>query len=776
MTSLIAPWMVRCEVKASVLYMFDGVTVHDDVTHFPYNKTFEDAAPLTLENMVELIKYSPADGAMFPPSVLAEMTQTAKGMASLKGLSCVVSGGGNLAKEAGDRIAKAEIPYLNLNGSTDDASLRWQGIFHSMPHLREFSTKDLYQPHPTLRNHWLYCGRSDDVIVFSNGEKYNPVTAESLIGQHPEIRTALVVGAGRFQAGLIVEPSHHPGDDDAESSFLDRIWPHVQRINQTTVKHGRIAKHLIMLSDPARPFLYSGKGSLKKGAVARVYEKDIDQLYSSGKFQAKETVLDIESQAALSRSIKEIFESELGLQTLAPSVDFATAGLDSLQIMTAAKILSSQLRASGVAAEVADVNPRALYQNNTLEKFASYLFDRLAGGSRHDETVQDSGPDVLTALLDKYTANMTVSGHSKNQRSRSAQTILVTGTTGSLGSYLLHFLERAKTLGQLSERGLTTKLEKVQFLEADLAKPNFGLSQAVYCDLLGAADSFIHNAWLVNFNLVVESFEPSIAGVRNLADFAAKAQKKLLVVFVSSIASVQGRRATTPIPEGRLADLSDATGGYGQFKLLGSLILDKAGAVSGISSATIRVGQVAGPRGEKGSWNKQEWLPSIIASSITIGALPGSLGTLDIVDWMPIEDVALAILDVCGSTKAPTDHCDYTGYFNLVNPSVTNWATLLSAIQGFYAKEGRTLEVITLDEWIGAVESCSADQALNPAVKLLDTYKRLSESAKSGQRQCIIDTKRMREVSNSISTIEAIKGELIIKWCEQWGFHQQGDN
>ncbi|RKU46996.1 hypothetical protein DL546_007719 [Coniochaeta pulveracea] len=69
-----------------------------------------------------------------------------------------------------------------------------QAVFYTFPDLSEWSTKDLYSPHPTLPDHWLYRGRADTVIVFSNGEKLNSLTLEDVIVGHPAVKGALVVG------------------------------------------------------------------------------------------------------------------------------------------------------------------------------------------------------------------------------------------------------------------------------------------------------------------------------------------------------------------------------------------------------------------------------------------------------------------------------------------------------------------------------------------------------------------------------------------------------
>lgn len=62
-----------------------------------------------------------------------------------------------------------------------DPAAHIQGYFYTFPDEKEVSTKDLYTPHPKLPHHWLHHGRADDIIVFSNGEKLNPITIEGIV-------------------------------------------------------------------------------------------------------------------------------------------------------------------------------------------------------------------------------------------------------------------------------------------------------------------------------------------------------------------------------------------------------------------------------------------------------------------------------------------------------------------------------------------------------------------------------------------------------------------
>lgn len=80
----------------------------------------------------------------------------------------------------------------------------------------------------------------------------------------------------------------------------------------------------------------------------------------------------------------------------------------------------------------------------------------------------------------------------------------------------------------------------------------------------------IHNAWRLDFNLSLSSFEPNIQGTRNLIDFARSAPQSAAIrfLFTSSVASAQGwNQAEGPFPEEVITDPSVAVGsGYGESK------------------------------------------------------------------------------------------------------------------------------------------------------------------------------------------------------------------
>jgi acyl-coenzyme A synthetase/AMP-(fatty) acid ligase len=90
-----------------------------------------------------------------------------------------------------------------------------QPIFWTFPDLEEYPMKDLYEQHPSKPNLWAYRGRIDDIVVLSNGEKFSPAAAESIIANDLGVKSALIVGSGHDQAALLVELFDSAGQKDA---------------------------------------------------------------------------------------------------------------------------------------------------------------------------------------------------------------------------------------------------------------------------------------------------------------------------------------------------------------------------------------------------------------------------------------------------------------------------------------------------------------------------------------------------------------------------------
>ncbi|KAI1173253.1 hypothetical protein F4777DRAFT_589987 [Nemania sp. FL0916] len=797
--------------------------------------------PLSADSVVECLEHAGVQAAMLPPAILEDMSRSDHYMEPLRKLNRVFFGGGNMATDAGNRLVENGIVLTNVISATEflpfpiylqpDPKLwQWfiinsqefgadwrkvegediyqlvvkrqdkhpglQGFFYTFPDENEYDTKDLYKPHPTLPDHWIYYGRSDNIIVFSNGEKLNPVTIEDIVSGHPELKGAIVVGAGRFQPALLIEPIVQPNSDDEAKALIDRVWPLVVTANKGTVAHGQLGREFIMVSSPQKPFMRAAKGTIQKAGTIKLYKEEIDELYESvGRISdVAAPRMDLASEKTLVESIRDLFRIRLGIEhELKPDDDFFSSGIDSMQVIGASRLLHAGLKAAGYHIDAETVATRVIYGNPTPERLAKYILSRVGQGDAstpEDEVEQEV--TTMKALWQKYIHDLPKAKPGRPNPSDEGQVVILTGSTGMLGSYMLDRLVRnpsvkrvvclnrpgdggkKRQMAAMADRGLATDYEaKCTFLHADMSRDDFGLSGDAFKELAETADRFIHNAWPVNFNIPVESFEPHIRSVRNISNFAARSSKRVAVIFISSIGTGDRWDATSgPLPETRLEDLKLPSGGYGRSKQVASLILDDAARAGDFPAAVIRVGQIAGPEAEAGAWNKQEWLPSIIASSLYLGALPNKIGTMERVDWTPVEGIAGLVLDVAGvSQKVAAD--DITGYYHGVNPASTTWAELALAVQEFYGKE-RIPELVSFSEWVDRLDkSQTADiQVLdkNPGVKLLDSYRGMASTAAEGKGPVVFDMTHTQERSPSMRNAKPVTPELMKHWCQQWQF------
>ncbi|KAL1863038.1 putative NRPS-like protein biosynthetic cluster [Diaporthe australafricana] len=799
--------------------------------------------PLSSDLVVECLDKLDVQSTLLPPALIEELSQSEEGLEALTKLNVVAFGGGNLAREAGNRLVQQGTALMNLIGATEFAPFptyargdptMWQyfaynpevmgcefrkhgddevyemvvvrqkqnqhphpglqGIFYTFPELNDWSTRDLYRPHPTKPHHWIYHGRADNIIVFSNGEKLNPVTIEEIVSDHTSLKGAMVVGSEKFQAGLILEPRVHPKTKEEENALLDSVWPLVEKANEETVAHGRISRDLITLSNPEKPFLRAGKGTIQRAVNVKLYKDEIEKLYDNfgADEHAKDIVeLDLSSEDSLARTIVETLRKYVGAEKLEEDVDFFAAGVDSMGVMRASKLLRAGLKDAGREVNDKAVAARVIYQNATPRRLAAHILGNVLTGQGQALSEDEQQQQAMRAIWKKYTQNLTKAQPNRPDPSNDNQTVILTGSTGMLGSYLLDFMARNPRVAKViclnraadggraqqskafTDRGLDTSTlaTKAEFHHADLSQPKLGLPDAVYARLQSETDRVIHNAWPVNFNIPIESFEPSLAGVRHIADLAATASRRAAVTFISSIAVADRWRGAARVPERRLEDLALPNGGYGRSKAVGSLIVEDAAAETAgdFPCAIVRVGQVAGPEAKAGVWNRQEWLPSIIASSLYLGALPSHLGGMDRVDWTPAERVARLVLEANGVDRVVGLADEITGYYHGVNPHESKWEDLARAVQEFYGAE-RIRELIPFGEWVDRLEKTQADGAdsvaRNPGVKLVDSYRDMALAPGA----VVYDMEKTLERCLCVRETTAVTPDMMKHWCGQWGF------
>lgn len=536
----------------------------------------------------------------------------------------------------------------------------YHSAFITFPELHEYPMKDLFSKHPTKPNYWLYVGRADDVIVLSNGEKLNPTSMEARLRDHPSVSGALVVGQGKFSTAAVIELRSDIAKTiqsaESRARFIESLWPYAVSGNKKAPGHAQLAQDRIILASPQKPFMRAAKGTIQRAATVKLFEQEIEELYQR---TDEEDMPDI-PKIDINRDIKSLEEelqrlvgSVAGIEGLERDQDFFSSGMDSLHVMTLIKRLKSVLVGGEIPHE--KISTRTIYTNPTIATLAAALkaIDISANGITKGDTLDKSRERKMEVALEKYLRTLPVPSAKKSKHAQDGLTVLLTGSTGSLGSYLLDSLAKSSKVVKIyclnrrpdaeqvqaktnAARGLISSWgKKFVFLQTDLSKPDLGLPNDVYQNLVNETSVIIRkwpapmtdenrililridNQWQVDFNLSLPSFELHICGTSNLIKLSALSPNSPPIFFTSSIGTVGHWREKHPnqlVPEIALSDASmPEFQGYSESKWISERLLDAAAQNCGVSAAICRVGQIAGPVDENkgGVWNRQEWLPSV---------------------------------------------------------------------------------------------------------------------------------------------------------------------
>ncbi|KAL9627444.1 MAG: hypothetical protein Q9204_006562 [Flavoplaca sp. TL-2023a] len=654
--------------------------------------------------------------------------------------------------------------------------------------------KDVYEPHPTKPDLWRFVGRSDDIIVFSNGEKFQPLVMEGMITDHPAVKAALVTGQGRFQTALLLEPADvsiaSPG------AFIDEVWPTIQKANRQCATQGSIAKDFILVTSPEKPMLRASKGTVQRKSTLRLYEREFETLYTdtSPAVKAHAFELNFSDHAQLTATLRTLISDSLNQELVDVYQDLFQIGLDSLQVLTLTKGINGLLRAHGKSITTATIF--ASVNIATLAKALGNLGhdNDHSSGRLSDSSEQNKEMDEL---LERYTP------HLHRRPTTNIRVVLLTGSTGSLGSYLLHnlivdptvnkiyCLNRSPKSSQRQEgsqnlKGLSTDFQKVRFLQWDPLQHNFGLDQRTeYQPLLEEVTDILHNAWEVNFNLSLQSFKSHLSGVQSLIEFSHTSARRAHIFFISTIGTVMDYgNDQFLVPEALMENWSSADGsGYSQSKLIAERILANASKTYNVPVTICRVGQIAGPTKKEGMWPKQEWLPSLIISAKYLGSIPESLGPVDMVDWVPIDLVANIVGELLSSSKQQykpllngahvsediKQGTAEANIFHIVNPRRSTWQDLLPSIIGHHGKIQSTDYTTWLTALRKSLDDDAGDVNRNPAVKLLSFFENIETKMESGKRGVTLDTKGTEAKSETMRDLTPVGGSWMENWLKQWG-------
>lgn len=322
-----------------------------------------------------------------------------------------------------------------------------------------------------------------------------------------------------------------------------------------------------------------------------------------------------------------------------PDIDFFAQGLDNLSATFLRSQIIGSLRSSSdrdVQASASRIDQNIVFLSPSIRQLARSVVHAVLHGN--SPTSVDVNVEI-ESMVEKYSVGFSgdsvrdASAILVNGRSRNNHVVILTGSTGGLGSYLLasllqredvsvvyafnHSLRGAASIQERQKNvfddcGLDVTIlqsEKLVYVETDTSSDDLDLEKELYQKIRTSVTVIIHNAWPLNFNLALSSFEPQVRGTRNLINLALSSpwHPRPRFLFTSSVSTAQSwDKSKGPFPEEVQYEAGVAEGpGYGASKYvcervnhtleyvnLTNTALNKVLVNSKLPASSFRIGQI----------------------------------------------------------------------------------------------------------------------------------------------------------------------------------------
>ncbi|KAL9079839.1 MAG: hypothetical protein Q9157_001295 [Trypethelium eluteriae] len=625
---------------------------------------------------------------------------------------------------------------------------------------------------------FFIAGRTDDLICLATGEKVRPTILESLLRQHDGVKDATGFGEKQFELVIIIESTKVIRDDEMEN-FKASIWPAIEAAGREMDAHARITSLAAILVVPPGALPRSDKGTILRNTVAKKFGEEIAELYRNLEANVAAPPLDLSSPRTSIRAlVTENVQWQAHDVDMQDNDDFFAWGMDSLQATKLRRLLTASIRATHAALgseadrvlPVDEITDDFVYLHPSVSMLVEALIPK---HSTPNGIIHES--ELIEQLVSKYTG--------RDNRGDRKKVVLLTGATGSLGSFFLEQLLKDDSVDCvicLNRPGRETPIEaqrlamksrgisvsddmwtKVEIRQTSTAAPCLGLVQSEYERLATEVTHIVHIAWPMNFKMGLQSYDASFRSLQNLIQLARKAHfyhqdRKPRVLFISSISTVGNYplvKGESLIPEVAVQDSAWTLKlGYANAKLVCEKMVQRATEdYPEIEAGLVRVGQIAGA--SSGYWNANEHFVAVCASSQKIGKFPDLRGTLS---WIPVDSAAKVLSEIL------FDHRPLRMVYHLENPARQDWKEAVMLISRELPISSSS--IIPLERWLELV--ASAPGVDNPASGLIDFLR--NDFLKMSCGSIVLDTSNSRTVSSTMANMGPVGEDTIKAYLSYW--------
>ncbi|KZN45559.1 non-ribosomal peptide synthetase [Pseudoalteromonas luteoviolacea] len=513
-------------------------------------------------------------------------------------------------------------------------------------------------------------GREDGQIKI-NGHRIELGEIESTIAKHPAVKSVAVVNLstdGNLAAALVLEDA---ADNEMAISDLGDLL------------NDKLPKYML-------PTHYFALGTLPLSQNSKVDRKQL-KVQLTQLQQQLTTQFEAPLDNHVEQTVAQIWRDLLGVSDVSRHDDFFQLGGTSLNAIN----LLSAFLAAGFDADIDLIFNHAVF---------SEMSDALAKANEAKQAWLESIDlnDMATKALSGLANALAYEPNSE------PKTVLLTGSTGYLGSYVLremldksdyhivclmrcddvqHGFSRLEQAA--AEKGLPTKIphERIHVVSGSMSEVNFGLSDTDYQALSAKVDVIIHNASIINLMDPLSALYPTnVEGAREIIRLASSHQVKP-VHYISTIGVHHALPADVPQPvveQTHVVPWREVDLTYEQSKIMAETLFTEARR-HGVPVNILRPGTITWATTEVPFINDDAFL-KFYRACLNIHAYPASELAVNIV---PVDYVATCITAIVKGATGQNSN------FHLVSDQSTD----VVQIYNWFNELGCDIQPLDFTDW-----------------------------------------------------------------------------
>lgn len=649
-----------------------------------------------------------------------------------------------------------------------------------IPHRSDggYDTNDLFMEDENSPGYYFYLGRRDDILIMENGEKTNPVPMETMLLENSHvIANAVVLGHGRPCTSVLVELKKSVQTWTREAIEKD-IQAAVKKTNEDCPNHSKLFPPMVKILKSNEHLPINVKGAVIRHLSLKEFGDNLDLMYHEFLFGiTKKKKFDDVSiwtmgkiESFLLNCTQQILQHPAsGINGIDQHQSLFDLGLDSISAI--------QLR-NKIAEHFPDIPLNFIFQHQTLSSMIHVL-------SGQSSCLVDIGYQKTHDLIQNYISKIKSDFPTtfSTVQPKKSIVVLLTGATGSLGSFLLrdllqrpqvkkiyclirlkgHLSMKDRLYQAFTSRSLDPELlntDRIKLLPLSLsegripADPMWGLTTTEYDQLKSEVTIVQHCGWHLDFNMPIDYFNKTCIEpfYQQLFHFVYRPLDPIPIHFISSV-SATALWDGHSVPE-ETVSLSDPSVslpmGYAQSKFVVEALFSYLRTEKNWPCYIERLGQVSGDT-HYGIWNTQEQFPMLFVGGGSIMHSMPDLVDTSLVDWIPVDIASECITDIMLSSKENFIH-------HIVNPHRIMWSDVLKLMK----ESGMQFEIISLEDWI---KNLSKDET-NPCYGLLSFFQAKLDTVY--QRPIYWETEKTAKLIPRLNDTPVLNLDLFKKFLTHW--------